>query len=106
MKHNKISLIIVAVVVLSLIFSMSGISFAQSIANKEVRIVDELSTDEINDVKLKEYKSSIVSNTEHQELEINKADVSKINISTCNEISGDTYELTVTLPIDKNRRQM
>lgn len=102
MRRNKINLLVIVMIILTLTFSMSAIAFAQSEESEKVELVNDLSIDTVERVQLTENKTGISATSEHLQVEIDKKDVSEINISAFSEINENKYGLAINLPIEND----
>lgn len=104
MKRNNISVLVIVIIILTLTFSMSAIAFAQSEENEKVELVNDLSMDTVEHVRMSDNKTGISATSDYLKVEIEKKDVSEINISAFSELDENEYDLAINLPIENDAK--
>lgn len=72
MKRNKSDLLVIIMVIFTLNFLLSAITFAQSEECKKVELVNDLSVDTVERVQLIENKTGISASSDYLDVEIEK----------------------------------
>lgn len=70
--------------------------------NKSDLLVNDLSVDKVERVQLIENKTGISASSDYLDVEIEKKDVSEINISAFSAIDEEKYDLAINLPIEND----